>query len=305
MEKSIKIKSIVQAFSLEVLTGENNLDRLITKSNARRPGLEFVKHLDFFPREHVQVLGKNEIQYLRSIPEKERDIRVGNIVKYNPPCIIVTDGLEGLKYITKYCTERKIPLLRTSDSNYEFIGKIDAYLIKRLAPEIAIHGVCVNVSGIGVLLRGDSGVGKSETAHSLLGRGHRLVADDIVVLKKLSPQTLLGTHNETNKELLSLRSIGLLNVVRMYGRNAFQDESRIALEIELTKWQGDSLYNDLEVETKFTSYMDVEIPYIQIQLKPGRDVVGLIEAAVNNWYLKQQGYSAAEEFIKRIEKESE
>jgi len=305
MVKSIEIRDIVRAFSLEVLTEKEKLGCSITKSNARRPGLEFIKYLDFFPKEHVQVLGKNEIQYLHSLPEKERDNRVGNLVKYNPPCIIVTDGQEGLKYLTKYCTEKNIPLLRTEDTNYEFIGKIDSYLIKRLAPEIAIHGVCVNIFGIGVLLRGDSGVGKSETAHSLVGRGHRLVADDIVVLKKLSPQTLLGTHNETNKELLSLRSIGLLNVVRMYGRKAFQDESRIALDIELTKWQGDSLYNDLEVETKFTSYMDVEIPYIQIQLKPGRDVVGLIEAAVNNWYLKQQGYSAAEEFMKRIEKETE
>ncbi|MEI3613552.1 HPr(Ser) kinase/phosphatase [Pseudogracilibacillus sp. SO30301A] len=305
MEKTIEIQDIVRAFSLEVLTGEEELSCLIKRSNARRPGLEFIKYLDFFPKEHVQVLGKNEIQYLHTLPEEDREHRVENLVKYNPPCIIVTDGQEGLKYLTKYCKERKIPLLRTDDSNYEFIGKIDAYLIKRLAPEIAVHGVCVNVSGIGVLLRGDSGVGKSETAHSLVGRGHRLVADDIVVLKKLSPQTLLGTHNETNKELLALRSVGLLNVVRMYGRKAFQEESRIALDIELVKWQGESLYNELEVETKFTSYMDVEIPYIQIQLKPGRDVVGLIEAAVNNWYLKQQGYSAAEDFMKRIEKEAD
>lgn len=301
MEKSIQIQDVVRAFSLEVLTGEAFVDREITKSNARRPGLEFTTFLDYFPHGHVQVLGVNEIHYLHMLDEKEREESVGNVVKYEPPCIIVTDGQEGLKYLTKYCTERKIPLLRTSESNYEFNKKIDAYLMKRMAPETAIHGVCVNVFGIGVLLRGDSGVGKSETAHSLVGRGHRLVADDIVVLKKLSPQTLLGTHNETNKELLALRSIGLLNVVRMYGRSAFQDESRIALDIELTKWKDEELYNDLEVETKFTSYMDVEIPYIQIQLKPGRDVVGLIEAAVNNWYLKQQGYSAADEFMKRIE----
>lgn len=305
MSKSIEIKDVVRAFSLEVLTGEDNLQQKITKSNARRPGLEFIKYLDYFPVGHVQVLGKNEIQYLKTLAEQERDLRVGNVVKYDPPCIVVTDGQEGLKYLTKYCTERNIPLLRTTESNYEFIGKIDAFLIKRLAPEIAIHGVCVNVFGIGVLLRGSSGVGKSETAHSLVGRGHRLVADDIVVLKKLSPQTLLGTHNETNKELLSLRSIGLLNVVRMYGRSSFQDESRIALDIELTKWKEDELYNDLEVETKYTSYMDVEIPYIQIQLKPGRDIVGLIEATVNNWYLKQQGYSAKDEFMKRIEEETE
>src|SRR5699024_6731190 len=218
---------------------------------------------------------------------------------------VCSSDLEGLKYLTKYCTEKNIPLLRTEDTNYEFIKKIDAYLIKCLAPEIAIYGVCVNVFGIGVLIRGDSGVGKSETAHSLIGRGHRLVADDIVVLKKLSPQTLLGTHNETNKELLSLRSIGLLNVVRMYGRKAFQDESRIALDIELTKWQDNYLYNELEVEMKTKSYMGVEIPSLEIQLKPGRDIAGLIEAAVNNWYLKEQGYSAAEEFMERIEQETD
>lgn len=261
-------------------------------------------YLDYLPMGHVHVLGADEIYFLDSLSKEECRERVSNIVAYDPPCIIVTDDYQGLVNLSEYSRNKGVPLLRTKEANYEFVGKIDAYLIKRLAPEIAVHGVCVNVSGLGVLLRGDSGVGKSETAHSLVGRGHRLVADDIVVLKKLSPQTLLGTHNGTNRELLSLRSIGLLNVVRMYGRQAFQEESRIALDIELTKWEGTSLYNDLDVETEITSYMSVEIPSMQIQLKPGRDVVGLIEAAVNNWYLKQQGYNAAEDFMQRIENET-
>src|SRR5699024_12726543 len=126
-------------------------------------------------------------------------------------------------------------------------------------PETAVHGVCVNVFGLGVLLRGDSGVGKSETAHSLVGRGHRLVADDLVVLKRLSSHTLHGTHNETNKEFISLSSVGLLNVVRMYGRQAFKEESRIVLDIDFTKWEGNSLYNELDVEPKMMTYMEVEI----------------------------------------------
>ncbi len=185
----------------------------------------------------------------------------------------------------------------------EFISKLDAYLIKGLAPEMALHGVCMNVSGIGILLRGNSGVGKSETAHTLIRRGHRLVADDIVVLKKLSQQTIIGTHDEKTKEFLALRSIGLLNVVRLYGRKAFQDETRITLDINLTKWEKDALYNDLDQEINYTDYMGVKIPSMEIQLQPGRDVAGLIEAAANNWYLKQQGYSAAEEFMSRIEAE--
>lgn len=301
MEKSIEINDIVRAFSLEVLTGEDYLTAEVKESNARRPGLEFIKFLDYFPQHHVQVLGVNEISYLHSLTEAEREGRISNLVKYQPPCIIITDGEQRLKYLPKFCKERNIPLLRTDESNYEFIKKIDAFLINRLAEEIAVHGVCVNVAGIGVLLRGASGVGKSETAHSLIGRGHRLVADDIVVMKRLSPQTLLGTHNDTNRELLALRSIGVMNVVRMYGRGAFQDESRIALDIELTEWKDDALYNEIEMETRHTSYMDVEVPHIQIQIKPGRDIVGLIEAVVNNWYLQQEGYSAAKEFMKRIE----
>ncbi|GGG06401.1 HPr(Ser) kinase/phosphatase [Paenibacillus abyssi] len=301
--KTVTVQEVAKTFSLEILAGEKNLTRTISKSRLYRPGLEFVGHFDFFPQEHVQVLGKKEITYLHKLSEEERNLRIGNVVKYHPPCFVVTANQEGLKYLKKYCDEEGIPLLRTKLPTSEFLGRLDAYLTKALAPEIAVHGVCLNVSGIGILLRGKSGVGKSETAHTLIRRGHRLVADDIVVLKKLSPQTLLGTHNETTKEFLALRSIGLVNVSRLYGRKAFQDETRISLDIELTKWREDALNNELEMKTEYTEYMDVRIPHIEIQLQPGRDVAGLIEAAANNWYLKQQGYSAAEEFMKRLESE--
>lgn len=299
--KSITVEELINRFSLKVLAGENELSRTIKKAKVLRPGLEFVDYFDFFPMELVQVLGKKEITYLHNLNEKEREARVGNVVKYKPPCIIVTDHQEGLKYLPQYCADEGIPLLWTSESISEFTSKLDAYMVKRLAPEIAIHGVCVNVSGIGVIIRGKSGIGKSETAHTLIRRGHRLVADDIIILKKLSPQTLLGTHDGSTKELLALRSIGLVNVVRLYGREAFQGETRIVLDIELTKWQGDSLYNELELEPKFKEYMGVRIPHIEIQLQPGRDVAGLIEAAANNWYLQREGYSAAQEFTKRLE----
>ncbi len=299
--KSVEVREIAERFSLEVLAGEQNLNRIVTKARAHRPGLEFAGYFDFFPTEHVQILGKKEVNYLHALTDEERNRHIGNVVRYHPPCFIVTSDQEGLKYLKKYCDTEGIPLLRTKLRTTPFIGALDAFLLKALAPEISIHGVCLNVSGIGILLRGKSGVGKSETAHTLIRRGHRLVADDIVVLKKLSDQTLLGTHNETTKEFLALRSVGLVNVVRLYGRKAFQDETRIVLDIELTKWKDNELNNDLELEPKYVQYMDVSIPHIEIQLQPGRDVAGLIEAAANNWYLKQQGYSAAEEFMKRLE----
>ena len=303
--ESVTVELLVNQFSLEVLAGESQLHRPITKARTHRPGLEFIGFFDFFPMEHVQVLGKKEITYLHQLSHDERNVRIGNVVKYHPPCFIVTSDQEGLMYLKRYCLQEGIPLLRTPEPTAQFIEKYDAYMAKALAPEIAIHGVCVNVFGMGILIRGKSGVGKSEIAHTLIGRGHRLVADDIVVLKKLGPDTILGTHNGKNKEFLALRSIGLLNVVRLYGRKAFQEETRIGLDIELTKWDKDALYNELEVESLYKEYMNVSVPHIEIQLKPSRDVVGLIEAAANNWYLREQGYSAAEEFMKRIENDNE
>lgn len=303
--KKVPVSSLVQRFKLEVLAGESQLNREITKSQVHRPGLEFVGYFDFFPQQRVQILGQKEITYLHTLSEEERNTHIGNIVKYHPPCFVVTKNQGGLKYLRKYCEQENIPLLRTPYDTTKFIGLLDAFLTKALAPELHIHGVCVNVSGIGILLRGKSGVGKSETAHSLIRRGHRLVADDVVVLKKLSPETVLGTHDGKTREFLALRSVGLINVTRLYGRSAFQDETRIVLDIELTKWEDKELYNELELEPKFTEYMDVKIPHIQIQLQPGRNVAGLVEAAANNWYLRQQGYSAAEEFMKRIESEND
>lgn len=299
--KSIQIQQLVDEFKLEVLAGDNELERTITKSRIHRPGLEFIGYFDFFPMERVQILGKKEINYLHQLGEEERDLRIGNVVNYHPPCFIVTSGQEGLTYLMKYCQKEHIPLLRTKDTTADFIAKVDHYLTRRLAPEIAVHGVCMNVSGIGILIRGESGVGKSEVAHTLVGRGHRLVADDIVVLKKLSHRTILGTNNDKNKEFLALRSVGLLNVVRAYGLKAFQDETRISLDINLSRWEKDSLNNELEFETQYRDYMEVPVPSIDIQLQPGRDVAGLIEAAANNWYLQQQGYNAAKDFMNRFE----
>lgn len=303
--KMITVEHLIKRFGLEILAGSSYTGRNLVKSRVHRPGLEFVGYFDFFPMEQIQILGKKEINYLHSLSEEERNLRIGNVVKYHPPCFIVTSNQEGLKYLRKYCEEEQIPLLRTTVATTKFLDLIDAYLGKALAPEITIHGVCVNVSGIGVIIRGKSGVGKSETAHTLIQRGHRLVADDVIVLKKINPETILATHDEKTKEFIALRSVGLINVSRLYGRSAFQDETRLVLDIELAKWQDQALNNDLELEPKFVDYLEVPIPHIEIQLQPGRDVAGLIEAAANNWYLRQQGYSAMEDFMQRLQSHTE
>lgn len=303
--KTITVEHLVKRFGLEILAGASYTSRKLIKSRVHRPGLEFVGYFDFFPMERIQILGRKEINYLHSLSEEERNLRIGHVVKYHPPCFIVTSNQEGLKYLRKYCEEEQIPLLRTTVTTTKFLDLVDAYLCKALAPEITIHGVCVNVSGIGVIIRGKSGVGKSETAHTLIQRGHRLIADDVIVLKKINPETILATHDGKTKEFIALRSVGLINVSRIYGRSAFQEETRLVLDIELTKWQDQTLNNELELEAKFVDYLEVPIPHIEIQLQPGRDVAGLIEAAANNWYLRQQGYSAMEDFMKRLQSDSE
>lgn len=303
--KFVEVGELARQFHLEVVAGGDGLNRRVYKSRSHRPGLEFAGFFDFFQKDRVQVIGLKEMHYLRSLGEEEQAQRIRDVISHHSPCFVVTTGQDIVSHLVQCCQAEGIPLLRTKDPTAEFIDKLDAYLARSLAPEIAIHGVCLNVSGIGILLRGKSGIGKSEVAHTLIRRGHRLVADDIVVLKKLSPRTLIGTHNKTSREFLALRSIGLINVVRLYGRKAFQDETRIALDIELTRWQEHALNNELEMEPKHSNYMDVLIPQIEIQLQPGRDVAGLIEAAANSWYLRQQGYSAAEEFMKRVEEDLE
>ncbi|MFC0211720.1 HPr(Ser) kinase/phosphatase [Paenibacillus chartarius] len=303
VSKSVSVRELVNRLKLEVIVGEEALDRPIRRSKVHRPGLEFAGYYDFFPIEHVQVLGKKEITYLHKLTHQERDERIGNVVKYHPPCFVVTWNQDGLEYLTAHCRKEGIPLLRTPQTTTEFMMLADGYLMKQLAPEIQVHGVCVTVAGTGILLRGRSGIGKSETALALIRRGHRLVADDAVVLKKVNPQVLLGTHNGTTREFLALRSVGLMNVVRVYGRGAFQDETRIVLDIELVPWKENELYNDLQLEPQTSEYMGVRVPCIQIPLQPGRDVAALIEAAAHNWYLQTQGYSAADEFMRRLQQQ--
>ena len=178
--------------------------------------------LNFFLIPMYMCWGGKKFSIYISLSDEERNERIGNIVKYHPPCFIVTRSQdEGLKYLIKYCEQEGIPLLLTAETTSKFIDLVDNYLAKTLAPEMTIHGVCVNVSGIGILIRGKSGVGKSETAHTLIQRGHRLVADDAVVLKKTSPETIIGTHDGKTKEFLALRSIGLINVSRLVWTKCF------------------------------------------------------------------------------------
>jgi HPr kinase/phosphorylase len=298
--KQISIKHLVEKFQLEVLAGEKGLDRLIPYDDIHRPGLEFTGFLQYFPRERIQLLGRQEITYLHSLTREERNERIGNVVRLHPPCFIITRGQEGLTYFAKHCLEEDIPLLRTKEKTTKFISKLNNFLEKALAKEIGVHGVCLNVYGVGILLRGESGIGKSEAALALIERGHRLISDDLVILKKIDPDTLIGTHNNSNRDFLSLRGIGIIDIPRLHGSGAIQEETEINIDVLLSPWKEKHHYDGLGVEQTTTTYLDVTIRHIEIPVRPGRDIAGLIAVAAKNWRLQQQGYDALQEFEERL-----
>jgi HPr kinase/phosphorylase len=300
--KHIAVQQIVDKFDLEVVAGGTGLRRHIESDDIHRPGLEFTGYLEYFPQERIQILGRTEITYLHSLPLAERDLRIGQVVAREPPCFIITRGQQGLDFFSKHCDQRHIPLLRTTSKSTRFISLLSNFLERELAEEASIHGVCMNIFGVGVILRGVSGIGKSELALTLIERGHRLISDDIVIVKQIGPETLIGTHNVNNRELLHLRGIGFIDVTRLFGSGAFQDETHVDLEIQLIHWDDhvDTELLVLGAEAEDVEYLGVSIPQIDIPVRPGRDIASLVEVACKNWRLKLAGYDALKVYQERI-----
>lgn len=296
----ITVQQLVDKFGLEVIAGRAGLNRRIESDDIHRPGLEFTGFLGYFPEERIQILGRTEVTYLHSLSDEQRNGRIGDVVALAPPCFIITRGLSGLDYFTHHCDAHDVPLLRTPNKSTYVISLLNSYLERELAEEASIHGVCMNIFGVGVVIRGSSGIGKSELALSLIERGHRLVSDDLVVVKRIGPDTLIGTHNQNNRELLQLRGIGFIDVARLNGSGAFQEETHIDVEIQLVQWDDYAQADLLGWEQKRVAYLGVSIPQIDIPVRPGRDLAALVQVACKNWRLLGQGYDALEVFQQRI-----
>jgi HPr kinase/phosphorylase len=297
----ITVRQLAQKLKLENLAGDEGLNNIIESDEIHRPGLELTGYFKFFPKDRIQLLGRQEITYLHSLTIEERDERIGNVIRKRPPCIIITHNQEGLTYLIKHCNEEGVALLRAKENTTRVISKLNNYLEKELAESIGIHAVCLDVFGVGLLIRGVSGIGKSESALALIEKGHRLISDDLVILKSIDNETLIGTHNETNRDFLSLRGIGMINVPRLYGSGSFQDETVIDLDIVLSAWDEKKYYDAIEHQIEYVEYLGVSVPHIEIPVRPGRDIAALIEVAAKNWRLEEQGYTALNEFNERIQ----
>lgn len=298
---SIPIETLVQDLQLEVLYEDDCKTINISTSDVNRPGLQLAGFFDYFAYERIQVIGKVEMTYLMSLAPEIRNQRLEKYFKYPIPCVIVSRGMEIPSELMEMAKTYNRPLFRTHKDTTQFINRTMNYLESVLAPQITRHGVLVDVYGVGILLMGDSGIGKSETALELVKRGHRLVADDAVEIKRVSDNRLIGEAPNLIKHFMEVRGIGIIDIRAMYGAGAIINSKSIDLVIALEIWDNSKVYDRLGLVEESIDILEVTLPKITIPVRPGRNLAIIVEVAAMNFRLKSSGYHAAQVLNQRLE----
>lgn len=296
----IKVKELREYFKLEVMAGHDGIMRSIKTSDISRPGLEMAGFFTYYPAERVQVLGKTELSFFEGLDQQSRIERMRGLCRPETPCICISRGMEVPGELIETANLCQIPILRSSLTTTQLISKMTNYLESRLAPSTTMHGVLVDIYGIGVLITGTSGIGKSETALELVKRGHRLVADDNVMIRQTAENILIGNAPEIIRHLLEIRGVGIINVMTLFGAGAVRDFKKISIVCNLENWDHSKLYDRLGLDEEQLKIIDTLLPRITIPVRPGRNLAVIIEVAAMNYRLKQMGMNAAEEFDARL-----
>ena len=303
MEKrySVKLGKLIEEFDLEVLRGvENYADVLIQREDVNRPGLQLVGFFDYFDAKRMQLLGRVESTYLEQISAEERRKCFDAFLAHDIPALVITRGLDPFPELMEMAEKYDRTILRTQETTTAFMGALIAALRNYLAPRITRHGVLVEVYGEGVLLLGESGVGKSETAIELVKRGHRLVADDAVEIKRVGVKRLVGSAPELIRHYIELRGIGVVDVQQLFGMSAVREDQDIDLVVNLEQWNDATMYDRLGLEQLYTVILDVKVPALTVPVKPGRNLAIIVEVAAMNNRHKKMGYNAAQAFTQQI-----
>ncbi|HEX3696616.1 MAG TPA: HPr(Ser) kinase/phosphatase [Polyangia bacterium] len=287
---------------LVLLAGESGLGRPITIHRIQKPGLALAGFVRQVHPERVQVLGSTEISYLQTLSDDDARRSVEGFVGLNPACVVVTKGLDVPAVLMDVADRAGVPLLRTPVVSSVAIDAIQKHLELQLAPTASIHAVLLDVLGVGVLLLGKSGIGKSEAALDLIMRGHRLVADDLVEVRRTSGDVLVGWASELIKHHMEVRGLGIINIKDMFGVAAVRDEKRIELVLELMKWDQTESHDRLGLDEMVYPILEVPVPLLRIPVSPGRNVSSLIEVAARNRLLQVRGHHSAREFQERLDR---
>jgi len=300
-EYTIPLSTIVNEFSLEKIVVPEHYDQIqITTPEINRPGLALAGYYERFEGARLQIIGSAETYYLRSLPREEADRRLAALVRARPVAIVMTTGLGIPTILEESCREMEVPLLRSNEKTSPLMAALIASLNVHLAPRITRHGVLVEVYGEGILILGDSGVGKSETAIELVKRGHRLIADDAVEIKRVSSKALVGSAPDIIRHYAELRGIGIVDVCRLFGMGAVKDTEKIDMVIKLEPWEQGKPYDRLGMDGETTEILGLKLPSMTIPVSPGRNLAIILEIAAMNNRQKRMGYNTAEEFNKRL-----
>lgn len=298
---TVSLKEIIDELSLETLYLPTSPDEIkITENEVTRPGAQLMGFYEYFVAERMQIFGNMEFAYLNSIDEATRKEHLRKFFSKKVPCVIISRNLEIYPEMASLAEEFKTPLLRTSEPTSSFMSSLIAFLNLKLAPRITRHGVLIEVYGEGVLICGESGVGKSETAVELIKRGHRLVADDAVEIRKVSNISLVGSSPDNIRHFLELRGIGVINARRIFGMGAVKITEKIDLIVELELWNPDKVYDRMGMDNQYASILGVKVPSLTIPVKPGRNLAVILEVAAMNNRQKKMGYNAAQELLDKL-----
>jgi len=290
---------------LSVLSGESNLDRQITHPRVQKPGLAFAGYYAYIKPGRVQIIGASETEFLRTLAPARRTERFEHIAALPIPTFIITKGLEPLPELLPICRRLSLPVLRSPALSSVIIKRLSYFLEEHLVPSTVLHGVLMDVYGLGVLLIGDSGVGKSECALDLITRGHSLVADDRVTVKQYPQGDLLGYCEEPLRHHMELRGLGIINVQDLFGLASVRERKPIDLVVELESWDESKAYDRLGLDETVYKILDTPCPYIRMPVALGRNLSILVEIAARNHVLKLQGHHSAREFARRLEQQLE
>lgn len=304
-KEKVLLSRVIKEFKLEVINAPDNMNNIwVDCADLHRPGIQLAgNYYDFFDQNRIQILGKAEMFYLMEKNSDERYEALSTLCEKKIPAIIVTRKAEVFPELSRAVKEYGIPLLRCDESTSQFTAAYIPRMNVILAPFITRHGVLMEIYGEGVLILGESGVGKSETAVELLKRGHRLVADDAVEIKRVSSTTLVGSSPEIIRHFVEIRGIGIIDVEKIYGMGAVKDMDNIQLVVNLELWKEGKNYERLGIDQTYTNILGLDIPSVTIPVRPGRNLAIIIEIATMNFRQQQMGYNAAEELSQRLSKQ--
>ena len=301
VEFSVPLSQIAEALNLtEVYVAENYKETNLSTVEINRPGLELTGYLEFFDNKRIQVLGNTEFSYLGRYGPEAQKMVIDSIFSFGPPAVIICRDIEPSNAILESAKLHKVSIFSTPQSTSDLTASLVQYLNKELAPRITRHGVLVEVYGEGCLLTGDSGVGKSETAIELIKRGHRLVADDAVEIRRTAQTTLYGQSPENIRHFIELRGIGIINARKLFGMGAIKLQEKIDMVINLEQWDSAKVYDRMGLDNEYMKILGVEVPTLTIPVKPGRNLAVIIEVAAMNNRQKKMGYNAARELLKNL-----